>query len=91
MSEENQSINKESSGPIKRDTKLIDLVKNYPDAASIVAGYGLHCIGCAAAQFETIEMGCGAHGMPDDVIDQMLEEINECVLDLEAKKNKNND
>ncbi len=77
---------KRVDGPISRQTKLMDLVRQYPDAAAIVSSYGLHCIGCMAAQFETIEMGCGAHGMPDDAIDELINELNECVADLEQKK-----
>jgi len=47
-----------------------------PDAAEIMMKYGLHCIGCAAAHFETVEEGCKAHGISDKNIDKMIEEIN---------------
>lgn len=79
------------SGPISRQTKLIDLVIKYPDAAQIVSSYGLHCIGCMAAQFETIEMGCGAHGMPDTMIDELIDELNECVADILSKKEESSE
>ena len=67
--------------------QLIKVNKNYipqnlkpvelnPDAPEIFFKYGLHCIGCHVALWETIEEGCMGHGMPDEKIDELIEELN---------------
>lgn len=64
------------SAAITRDMPIGDVVKQWPDAAPIMLSYGLHCVGCHVASWETIEQGCRGHGMPEDVIDEMVEELN---------------
>jgi hybrid cluster-associated redox disulfide protein len=34
--------------------------------------YGLHCVGCHVAAFETIEQGAKGHGMSDEVIQSVI-------------------
>lgn len=41
--------------------------------ANILMESGMHCVGCPAAQGESIEEACGAHGMDADAL---LEKIN---------------
>ncbi|MCK5594525.1 MAG: DUF1858 domain-containing protein, partial [Candidatus Aenigmarchaeota archaeon] len=38
--------------------------------------HGLHCIGCFAASFETLEQGAAAHGMD---IKKLVEDLNAAV------------
>jgi len=70
---------------VTKDMTLGEVVNKYPDAAQIMLKYGLHCIGCHVASFETIEQGCKSHGMDDKQIEKMLKEINEA-LTLKTKK-----
>jgi hybrid cluster-associated redox disulfide protein len=42
--------------------------------------HGMHCLGCAAAHFETLEQGCGAHGID---VDELVKDLNAAV---KAKK-----
>lgn len=60
---------------ITRKTKLEQITKN-PKALKIMLEHGLHCVGCLAARFETLEQGAKAHGMSDKEIDEMLNKIN---------------
>jgi hybrid cluster-associated redox disulfide protein len=61
-------------------TKLGDIVEKYPRVAEILAGkYRLHCVGCFATAFETLEEGAMAHGMNKKEIDILLEEINRII------------
>ncbi|MCP8310566.1 MAG: DUF1858 domain-containing protein [Candidatus Methylarchaceae archaeon HK02M1] len=53
-----------------------ELLQSYPQAGMVLMRYGLHCIGCHIAVMETIEQGARAHGLTDDEIDGMIEEIN---------------
>ena len=62
--------------PINRNMTLGELVQNYPEAATLLARKGLHCIGCGMAAWETVEQGCQAHGMSDKDIDKLVEEMN---------------
>lgn len=62
-----------------KDTNLGDLAKTFPQAAQIMLEYGLHCVGCFANQFDTIEMGAKIHGMTEDEVDEMVERINAAI------------
>ena len=48
---------------VTKDTGIIEAVQNHPEIMEVFAEYGLGCIGCMAAHFETIDQGAGAHGM----------------------------
>ena len=56
--------------------KIEDILKEKPEAGVIMQESGLHCVGCMAAMFETLEQGCKAHGMDDSKIDKLIEDIN---------------
>jgi hybrid cluster-associated redox disulfide protein len=60
-------------------SNLGDLVKSYPQTAPIMLDYGLHCVGCFANQFDTIENGARIHGMTDEEINEMLERLNKAI------------
>lgn len=64
---------------ITKDMNLADIVFKYPVAAEVLLDYGLHCVGCIAAGFDTIAMGAEVHGMSDDEIQEMIDRINEAV------------
>lgn len=61
---------------ITKDMLIGDLVQKYPESGNILFNYGLHCIGCMVSLMETIEQGCKAHGMDDDTIDRMVDDLN---------------
>ncbi len=48
----------------------------YPEAAEIIQSYGLHCVGCHANPYETLEMGARGHGMDDATIATMIADVN---------------
>ena len=69
--------NKKNKPKITGKTKLGDIIEKYPKAAEILADkYQLHCVGCFAAAFETLEEGARVHGMSKKEIDKLLEEVN---------------
>ena len=67
--------------PITKDMTIADMAQSHPEASIVLMEKGMHCIGCGAAAFETIEEGLQAHGIPDDEIDQIIEEMNKFVKD----------
>jgi len=50
-----------------------EVLKKYPQTAEIFLKYGFHCLGCAAATFETLEQGATAHGI---TAEELLEDLN---------------
>ncbi len=60
---------------ITRTTKLVNLADNV-ETVEILTDIGLHCIGCFASQFETLEQGCKGHGMSDNEIDELIGKLN---------------
>jgi hybrid cluster-associated redox disulfide protein len=69
---------------VTRNTIIADVLEKFPDAGMIFFEKGLHCVGCAASSFETIEQGCKVHGFSDEEIDKLIDELNE-VIKLKSK------
>ena len=53
---------------ITKDTGIIEAVQNHPEILQVFAEYGLGCVGCMAARFETLEQGAAAHGIDIDAL-----------------------
>ena len=47
---------------VTADSSIIETVQLHPEIIDIFMQYGLGCIGCMAANFETIGQGASAHG-----------------------------
>lgn len=62
---------------ITRDMGIMEVVSKYPEAANVFAAFGMGCLGCAAAHFESIEEGALAHGMDVDALMEALNKIAE--------------
>lgn len=58
---------------------LAEVLFKYPQTAEIFMDYGLHCVGCALAGFDTIENGSKIHGLSDDEIEEMVARVNEVI------------
>ena len=77
MKTQENSSNKKFSGFRKskrfsRETKFSEIMKD-EKAVEVLMNKGLHCLGCAFAQFETLEQGCRGHGID---VEQVLKELN---------------
>ena len=57
-----------------KDSKLTDIIENAPDKIEILLEAGMHCIGCMAAQFETLEEACSVHGID---VEEIVEKLNQ--------------
>jgi hybrid cluster-associated redox disulfide protein len=64
---------------ITKEMNIGDIVQKHPEATEVMFKYGLHCIGCHVAQWESLEQGCSAHGMDAKKIEQMVKEMNEVI------------
>ncbi|MEG1483622.1 MULTISPECIES: DUF1858 domain-containing protein [Clostridia] len=59
---------------ITKDTIIADIIKMKPNAAQILMGYGMGCIGCPSAQMEKLEQACEIHGLN---LKEVLNKLNE--------------
>lgn len=64
---------------IRKETALGEITQKFPETVPTMLKYGLHCVGCHAAAFETLEQGAKAHGMTDQEIEKMLTEMNNSI------------
>jgi hybrid cluster-associated redox disulfide protein len=65
---------------VYKEMLILDLVESYPDLTDVLMeDYGLHCFSCFAAAMETLEQGAMAHGMDENDIKIMVENLNELV------------
>lgn len=69
---------------ITGDMTLGEVVQKYPESALVMMKYGLHCVGCHIASWETVKQGAMAHGMSEKDLKKMLEELNQ----VASKKNE---
>ena len=67
---------------ITKDMGIMEIVEKKPEAAQIMTEAGMHCLGCMASKFESLEQGCQVHGLDDKKINEMIKKINA----LEDKK-----
>ena len=58
---------------------ILEIVQKCPEAGPILSEAGIHCLGCALANQETLEQGLKAHGLNDKKIDELVKKINEKV------------
>jgi hybrid cluster-associated redox disulfide protein len=71
---------------VTADSPIILTVQQHPEILEIFMQYGLGCVGCMAANFETIGQGAAAHGLD---IDALLADINDCIETVEGKQEEN--
>ncbi len=61
---------------ITKGMSIGEIVKKHPETLHVFVENGLHCVGCAAASFETLEEGARAHGIDAE---KLTRELNEAV------------
>ena len=65
---------------ITKKSNLGELVQAYPKAGRVLMeDYGLHCVGCVAASFDTLEEGMKIHGYDDKEIEKMINKLQKLV------------
>lgn len=79
---------------ITKDMTIGSILEGHPDKAmklsEVMAKAGLHCVGCGAATFETLEQGVIGHGFNEDILNKLVKDLNEILdeteLDNESDK-----
>jgi hybrid cluster-associated redox disulfide protein len=57
---------------IKKNMTIGEIIRTKPEAAGILMGFGMGCIGCPSAQAETLEEAAMVHGINVDEIVKAL-------------------
>lgn len=65
--------------PITKDTNLGQMLFEYPQVGELLLDYGLHCVGCFANSFDSLEAGSKIHGFSDELVDEIVERVNEVI------------
>lgn len=58
---------------INKETTIAEILNEKPEAAEVLIGIGMHCLGCPASQAESLEEACAVHGVN---VDEVIEEID---------------
>ena len=58
---------------ITKEMPIGKVVSEHPETIEVFMRHGLHCVGCAVAQFENIEQGASAHGID---VDSLINDLN---------------
>jgi len=74
---------------ITKDMLIGDVLAKYPSLAEVLLKYGLHCVGCHANYYDTIEQGMKVHGLPDEAVDQAVKECNGAIAELTSPQSMN--
>jgi hybrid cluster-associated redox disulfide protein len=70
-------MNPPKTSPITKNTNIGDLIIQHPHIAQVLSeDYGLHCVTCFAASFDTLENGAQIHGMNSQEISDMIARLN---------------
>lgn len=64
---------------ITKDMLITDIIEKYPETVPILMGYGLHCVSCNYASFDTLENGIKIHGMDDETFEMLLRDVNSLI------------
>lgn len=62
-----------------KDMILGEVSRLYPKSTEIMLEYGLHCVGCFASAFDTIEDAMKIHGLSRKDINEMVKRINKTI------------
>lgn len=62
--------------PITKDMTIGTIIEKYPQTTEVLLSYGLQCVGCSVNPYETLEQGALGHGMEEDMMQSLLDEVN---------------
>lgn len=73
--------NSEGKVLITKEMTIADILGKWPEKSQKLAqemtNAGLHCVGCGAATWETLEAGMLGHGMEESDIEEVVASLNE--------------
>lgn len=80
-------MSQKTSPAIHKDMTIEEIFKNFPSKSQKLAQEmtqrGLHCVGCSASTWETLEAGMLGHGMGEDDLQDLLARLNQILEEKE--------
>ncbi len=61
---------------ITKESRLGEIIQNYPETVSVFQKYNLGCFGCPSAGMETIDNAAQLHGVDAD---NLVKDLNDLV------------
>lgn len=61
---------------ITKDMTIEDVVEQFPETTQVFSRYGVGCLGCSAAQYDSIGEGAAVHGLDAE---ELVQELNACI------------
>ena len=78
-------MTKETKDQINREMTIEEIFSSFPQKAQKLAqeltNAGLHCVGCQAATWETLEAGVLGHGYSEEEVEKLLKALNAILLE----------
>jgi hybrid cluster-associated redox disulfide protein len=63
---------------ITKDTIIADILEAAPETAPLFMSIGMHCLGCAMSNGETLAEACEVHGVdPDEFLDTLVSSLGQ--------------
>ncbi len=62
---------------IARKWTISKIIRICPKSLNLFTEYGFHCVACPLAQNETLEQAAVAHGLDENAVKKMIEELND--------------
>ena len=77
----NQTLTKK----ITKEMLIAEILAENPEKAQLLSeimiDFGIHCVGCGAAAFETLEQGVLGHGHSEKDLNNLIKQINDALED----------
>lgn len=67
---------------VTKEMFVAEVIAKYPEAIKVFSEHGLHCVGCFASGFDTVESGAKVHGIN---VEHLLYDVNKHIS-KKAKK-----
>lgn len=62
---------------IDADMLIIDILETEPALAGVLMQRGMHCVECFAAAGETLREAAYVHGMNDEDVEEIVDQLND--------------
>ena len=70
--------------------KISEVIARWPKTAELFFQFGLGCVGCPSAAFETIELGALKHGLNEEEIEELVNDLNKLINKKKKTRKKIN-
>ena len=75
---------------ITKEMAIGNILAEHPEKvhllSEIMLDFGIHCVGCGAATFETLEQGVLGHGFSEEELNKLVVELNKAIKEKGKKK-----